>query len=214
MGRNATFDCLSENTGISASRHRSWTYAFVQWYASQRFPLTVRLPSTESEIEESVKQYADVALPGIIGSMDGTVIPIFAEYTSKVVMVSYKMPYTVCNVQMIVGHNRQIYSVSDLFRGSATDSAITALDVAVKAITHDDMYKNFPVSFLSPTNSGTMQMLHSKGLSLLVDGGYGAAKVLQGGGTWVTSVNESKYCVWIERQRKDVECTFGILKSR
>jgi hypothetical protein len=55
--------------------------------------------------------------------------------------------------------------------------------------------------------------IQRKGVTLLLDGGYPSAKIFQTSGDWET-LEEAQYCAHLESVRKDVECTFGMLKSR
>lgn len=168
MGRNATFDCLAENTTISESRHRNWTYCFVKWYTETQYPSKCRFPTTANEVADLMQQYDAVALPGIIGSMDGTVIPVFSQYAAKVSMTSFKQHCTVCNVQMIVSHARRILSVSDLFRGTATDSMMSDHDDAVDAIQTKELFTKFPVHFFSDTGNRYVEMMCKMACNILI----------------------------------------------
>jgi len=49
---------------------------------------------------------------------------------------------------------------------------------------------------------------------LLCDGGYHLWRVLQCPLKWSSKTEEQRWSRWLESVRKDVECTFGILKGR
>ena len=68
------------------------------------------------------------------------------------------------------------------------------------------------VPFDLHTSNG--RVIHEKGLYLIVDGGYHKWRCLQCPLKHTSKSKESLWSRWVESVRKDVECTFGILKGR
>jgi hypothetical protein len=53
-----------------------------------------------------------------------------------------------------------------------------------------------------------------KGVYLIVDRGYEKEGHLMCPKAWPVEMKDVKWCEWLESCRKDVECTFGIIKER
>ena len=58
------------------------------------------------------------------------------------------------------------------------------------------------------------QWYATSGVSLICDGGYHTWRIMQCPLKGVSDVNLRLWSKWVESGRKDVECTFGILKGR
>lgn len=189
---------------------RVWFGQFVKWYTKTQYELMVKFPSTKEEIECSLSGYEQLGLPGMIGSMDGTVIPVMATFSERIMHIGHKSNCTGVNTAFLVSHNRQILHVTPPFPATCVDSMIQKLDWSVQQIKHNEKYNGHPVKFRDEHGNEIIK----KGVTLLVDGGYPLHKVFQTGGKNYETASEGMYCKHLESVRKDVECTFGILKSR
>jgi hypothetical protein len=189
---------------------RVWFGQFVKWYTKTQYEHTVKLPLTTEEIESNLSGYEQLGLPGIIGSLDGTIIPVMATFSESPMRVGHKSNCTGVNAVFLVSHNRQILHVTPPFLATCVDSMIPNLDWAVQHIKYNEMYNLHPVKFRDEQGNEIIK----KGVTLLVDGGYPLHKVFQTGGKSYETASEAMYCKYLESVRKDVECTFGILKSR
>lgn len=210
LGRHSLPDCISEVTSISAESIRVWFRKFVLWYTKTQYERFVRLPNDSSEIEKIMYDYKLIGLPGFIGSMDGTVIPVMASYNQKMNYVGHKTQYTAVNVAFLVAHNMQILHVSPPFPSTCVDSMIQKLDYSVHQIQTNPMFTQHPVKFQDSSGNTIMR----EGVTILVDGGYPELKIFQTGGRDYCTYREGSYCACLESVRKDVERTFGVLKSR
>ena len=74
MGRAETFDTVSELTdcGFNGEALRVFYHKWVSEFASEMYPLWVKLPSTEEEISNAMAPYKTAGLNGAIGSVDVT----------------------------------------------------------------------------------------------------------------------------------------------
>lgn len=182
----------------------------MKWYTRTQYGTFVKLPSTKEAIADVMKDYIDMGLPGMVGSMDGTVIPVMATFSERMQHIGHKSNCTGVNVAFLVAHNRQILHVTPPYPATFVDSIIQKMDYSVNQVKNDPLYTEYPVSFRDSEGN----IIHSKGTTLLVDGGYPSHKVFQTGGRHYTNFSEGVYCSHLESVRKDVECTFGVLKSR
>ena len=72
LGRNVTFDCLSEVTGIPESTLNSFFKDFIEVLSREYYPFWVKIPIDEEEINQLCEGYAANGFPGCIGSIDVT----------------------------------------------------------------------------------------------------------------------------------------------
>ncbi len=113
--------------------------------------------------------------------------------------------------EAVVSHNRKFLSVSDAFYGTINDKTISRHDKAFTVLRD-------PLSFLSKQEFHTLhhngKLIKHKGVYYICDGGYHR---------WpcymnlfkhqVPGMEQEKWSQHIESIRKDVECSFGILKK-
>lgn len=74
--------------------------------------------------------------------------------------------------------------------------------------------KELPFELYSGDINGTLQTVKYKGAWLLVDNGYHSWAVTVPPLKCIDTRPEWRFSKWLESNRKDVECTFGILKGR
>ena len=93
--------------------------------------------------------------------------------------------------------------------GSWNDKSKVRFDRFVTKV-RDGEYKN--IEFKVQSSSGVWETV--KGVYLIVDGGYHRWRVLQCPLKHSSNKKECLHSRWLESVRKDVECAFGILKTR
>jgi Plant transposon protein len=122
----------------------------------------------------------------------------------------------ICNVtfatiayQAVVDHSRKILHITQGVYGSTNDITITK---------YDEFFRDVKCGKVLKMSSFQLQMkmkvLHKcKGVYFVCDGGYPKDSYLINpfGGSDMAEVYWSE---WLESIRKDVECTFGVLKAR
>lgn len=114
------------------------------------------------------------------------------------------------NLQLVVNHNRFIHHVRDAFFGTYSDTMIANDDPYPRSVA-EGLYKD--ISYYLYDKNGVMHEI--KGAYLITDGGYP-----QHPPVYIhplhsrNSVDAVYWSEWLESVRKDVECTFGILKAR
>lgn len=149
-------------------------------------------------------------MPGCIGSMDVTHIYMHRCYSSLRNLHKGKEGFPTRAYQIAVNHRRQILSCSSGFFGSYNDKTISSLDDFALSIRDNEIYRDFEWNIHDQQGN----ILKRKGVWLAVDNGYHR---------WVSTISPMKetsnleswrWSKWIEGIRKDVECTFGILKGR
>ena len=110
---------------------------------------------------------------------------------------------------MAVSHTREIHYVSHAFKGRWNDKSVAMNDPFIRDLI-GGKYKDCEFQLLK--ENGDMEIW--KGLYLVTDGGFFNYSVFVNPYTTRFSRDYLLWSEWLESVRKDVECTFGILKVR
>ena len=156
------------------------------------------------------KYYDDVGLPGCCGSMDVVHVKWSSCPTGDHNRAKGKAGYPTLAFQCITDYNRRIIGIYGPQFGTRNDKEIVKVDPNVHRIRHG-WYKD--VSWKYYTYDGRVEK--ERGAYLICDNGYHR---------WPSSISpyanadsaslEGYFSTNLESVRKDVECTFGILKKR
>jgi hypothetical protein len=213
LGRGFTFDDIEEDTFISADVHRCFFHSFTKWGADVLYNTYVWMPDSVSEVTECEEAYRIAGLPGCIGSSDATHVPLKkVRYSFRHAHLGFKSKATTRTYNIVVNHKRRILSSSSGHPGRWNDKTIVKFDPFLERLQngeYDDM-----LQFELLNNESSSGNEGFKGAYVIVDNGYL---------DWSTTVppiknscvrDEINFSQWLESLRKDVECTFGILKGR
>ncbi|CAN0563637.1 unnamed protein product [Ectocarpus sp. 12 AP-2014] len=171
----------------------------------------IHLPTEESgKLDHVMKQYDRLGFTGAVGSMDVTHIAWSRCPCNQARSYTGKEGFPTIAYQVTVDHAGRAMAVTEGFTGSTNDKTIVCWDAAVEKIRMDKQYteKTFDVY----NEDGTTTTL--KGCYLLVDNGYHKWQILIEPSKYPLSENFLLFSKRLESVRKDVECFFGILKSR
>jgi hypothetical protein len=111
---------------------------------------------------------------------------------------------------MAVGHNKEIMSVSGGFPGTINDKTMFKHDLFLGDIHLRGKYSDVQYSVFDA--HGNIKTV--KGAWVVCDNGYNKYKCLQHPEKYPETEELVKFSKMLESMRKDVECTFGILKGR
>jgi len=120
-----------------------------------------------------------------------------------------KEGFPVLSFQVVVDHFRRVHYCSDAFLGHCNDIEITNNDDYPRRI-RNGKYTEV-VSYLLKADGTVMKCY---GAYLLTDGGYPNEMFFINPDHFRVSRDEVLWSEWLESIRKDVECTFGIIKQR
>ena len=211
LGRGWTFDDLEESTFIDKEVHRVFFHKFVEFGANKLYPKYVTMPSTIEELRDCEAEYRSAGFPGCIGSTDATHIPLEkVSFGLRQAHLGYKMSGTTRTYNLTVNHRRKILHSTTGHPGRWNDKTLVRFDGFMRQIREGQF--NSTMSFVLSDEHGRDVTL--KGAYVIVDNGYL---------TWSSTVpplknsmnrGEIRFSQWLESLRKDVECTFGILKGR
>jgi Plant transposon protein len=209
LGRGYCFEGIAELTNISNEVHRVFFHNMSEKLASL-FDRFCGYPTTEDDIQHVLNQYSAIGLPGCIGSADCVHIGWDRCPAGLRSIGCGKEGYPTLAYEVVVDHHRRIISVTKSFFGSFNDKTIVQFDGFIQAIHKKELYGN--IEFKLNDVDGTERTV--KGLYLISDGGYHKWRCLQCPLKFTTDDWARLWSKFVESIRKDVECTFGILKGR
>jgi len=233
LGRGWTFDDLEESTFIARDVHRCFFHKFIEFGAKVLYPAHVSVPLTLNDLQSCEHEYRMAGFPGCIGSTDATHIPLEnVSYGIRQCHLGYKMKTTTRTYNLTVNHRRQILHSTFGHPGRWNDKTLIRFDSFMTDLHNGSLNSTMEFDLLippMPLNSSrnedgaaeeaaaaasTHGCVTMKGAYVIVDNGYL---------DWSTTIPplkesfnraEIRFSQWLESLRKDVECTFGILKGR
>jgi hypothetical protein len=208
LGKGNDCDTLEELSGIPKSTVNNIFNQFCDEMTTNFFTKYVYMPEGE-EREKIMDVFARVGFPGACGSMDVTHVRWYRCPRDQFNNCKGKYPFTTLATQAVVDHNRRILFLSDLYDGRENDKTITMDDEYTYNILHGSLNE---VQFKMYDADG-VEKLFSGGY-LIVDGGYMKLPCLIDPMHDATGLKDTHWSEFLESVRKDVECAFGILKSR
>ena len=212
MGRGWTFDDIEEATYISEEVHRVFFHEFINVGSTVMFEKWVSVPKTPADIHDCMHEYAEAGMNGAIASTDGVHI-IHEKIAAKLKNshLSHKAQQTTRVFNVSVNHRRRILATSPSCPGSWNDKSVVKFDKFICDILRAGrLYED--VEYELYDDHGIPHRF--RGAWVLSDNGYL---------DWSCTVppmkdtglfKDIRWSKWLESMRKDVECTFGILKGR
>jgi hypothetical protein len=170
----------------------------------------IRFPQTPEEVRYCTETYAGENLPGCMGSIDCVHVPWPKAIASLRSWYVGKEGVPTIAFQVIVDHSRRILSVSQPHPGSLNDKTIATMDSNLYAVRTLPLFTNY--LWQARTAGSTNETM--RGVYLICDGGYHFWRILQRCSVVSSNPRILHLVNRISSARKDVECTFGILKSR
>ena len=216
LGRGWTFDDLAENTAISQEVIRTFFHRFIDYGSSVLYHKYVRPPRCSADARVHSAEYELAGLPGAIGSCDATHIMLErVSYRFRQTHLGFKMTHTARAYNITVNHRRQIMATTSGHPGRWNDKTLALFDDFMQALHRGSIMNDMTFELYAyDTNTTTVIKQKYVGAWLLVDNGYLAWPTTVPPIKTTNSKAEIRFSAWLESVRKDVECTFGILKGR
>ena len=178
----------------------------------EKFVIT---PNRAEEAAYHTEEYRQAGLPGCVGSMDATHILLErVEYRMQQNHLGFKMSHTARAYNITVNHRRRILATTRGHPSRWNDKTLVLFDDFAVSLNEGRKMQDFTFELYERDVSGNVTKAKYRGPWLIVDNGYL---------NWPTTVppfkrtcsrQEIRFSQWLESIRKDVECTFGILKGR
>ena len=215
LGRGWTFDDLEECTGISEETHRVFFHAFVKFGRDVLYRKYVKYPKTSEDDNAHSKEYDLAGMHGAIGSMDAC--HIILEKCSHRLRQNHlggKSKQTCRSYNITVNHKRQILASTTGHPARWNDKTIILYDELARGLKNGSILNDKSFELYERSSNGNIIAVKYRGAWLLVDNGYLNWGVTIAPMKQTVYVTETRWSEWLESMRKDVECTFGILKGR
>ena len=209
LAHGASFRSLRPLCHISKSECTIFFHVFIDEMNNMRDEF-ISMPKNASELAPITRGYEKSGLPGCCGSMDVVHVRWSQCPTGDLNRAKGKESYPTLAFECVTDFNRQILGVYGPHFGSRNDKEIVKSDPTVEEVTMGWLSKVFWKYYAV---SGIVKI--SKGMYLICDNGYlrwptsicPYSQAVQGSAEGYFSSN-------LESVRKDVECTFGIMKKR
>lgn len=223
LARSSTFDEVNELTNMGEETMRAFFHKFVGIFSSEEvYSQFVYPPRTKKTLKIVEREYRKRGLPGCVGSVDCVhvawdVCPVRLWH-----MHNGKEGYRSVAFEVVVDHNRRIQSTTVPFAGAWNDKTIVRFDGYVSKLRRGELFHDidpgqewkYYAKERLPDGSEVLLLRSEKGYYLICDGGYHKWRVLQCPNKVTANATVMKWSKVVESMRKDVECTFGILKIR
>jgi hypothetical protein len=214
IGREWTFDDLSENTGISEDIVRFF-HRFIEFGSTVLYQRFVVAPKRADDAKQHTPEYEKAGLPGCIGSMDATRIQLEkVEYRLRQSHLGFKSSHTTRKYNITVNNRRRILATTTGHPARWNDKTVVLFDNFALALNKGTTLQDVTFELYDVDACGSVFKQKYAGAWLIVDNGYL---------NWSTTIPPMKsstsrtnicFSQWLESFRKDVECTFGILKGQ
>jgi hypothetical protein len=216
LGRGWTFDDLEESTAVSAEVIRVFFHAFVQFGSDILFSKWVSPPTTVEDAQQFSTEYSVAGFPGCVGSMDATNIECSRiSYKFRQDHLSFKTPFCSRTYNITTNHRRRILSTTHGHPARWNDKTLVKFDSFATGLNEGTSELcNLVFELYEKDATGNVQRQRYKGGWLLVDNGYLNWGVTVAPMKVSDTRAQLRFSKWLESMRKDVECTFGILKGR
>ena len=211
LGRGWTFDDIFDATNVSEAVHRKFFKDFTIACRTYLYPKWVKRPETQEEIEDGMSEFKEAGFDGCIGSADVTHVVLERCHSRlKNQNLGGKSSHTTRAFQIVVNHRRQIIASTVGYPGRWNDMTIVRFDGFVTDVQRGLYLQDNQFTLKNDKGEDENHI----GAWILVDGGYLNWSTLICPFKDSLSVKEERWSSWAESMRKDVECTFGILKGK
>lgn len=215
LGRGWTFDDIEEATAVSEEVHRVFFHQFVSVGSTVLYPRYVQMPRTSEEAATHTCEFEEAGFPGCAGSSDATHITMEkCEHRLRNNHLGGKSSLTTRTYNLTVNHRRKILHSTGGGPGRWNDKTVVLFDDFVSGIRHGECLKDVEFELLEHGRNGEVVTVKYTGGYVIVDNGYLRWSTTVPPFKVTEKVAEVRWSKWLESMRKDVECTFGIMKGR
>ena len=214
LGRGWTFDDCEESTAISEEVHRTFFHQFILIGSTVLFDRYVLTPRTKEDVEKHMEEFKLAGLPGACGSSDATcIMHEMCSHRLQRIHKGHKSKSATRTYNLTADHRRQILATTSGHPGSFNDKTTVLHDEFITDIKSGAILDDYTFELLE-RREGKVFKVKYRGVWLVVDNGYHSWSITVPPFTNTNRYDEIRWSEWLESMRKDVECTFGILKGR
>ena len=215
MSRSFTFDDLEEATAISRESHRLFFYTFIKYGSTHLYKKHVTDKAKQYFNSSDMKCFSIAGFNGCVGSTDAIHIEMLSCPTwTNIRHKSYKLQNPARSYNVTVSHERQILHCTQGHPATYNDKSIINSDPFYNNIKDGKTFSKKDFTLFEYDSEGNVVEAHYKGGWLMVDNGYMDWSCTIPPMKKSLSYKFIRFSEWLESMRKNVECTFGVMKKR
>ena len=215
IGRAWTYDDIYEANGISIGTNRQFIFCFINYGSTVLYKKWVVDSRVNRNLNEQESVFKQAGFNGCIGSSDGTHVPMlkcsqWASNSHK----GFKLNVPARTYNVTVDHSRRILQSTTGHPGTWNDKTLILFDEYICGVRAGQIHNDFIFHLYETNDEGEIVEVAYQGVWFIVDNGYlswSCTVPPSGNGTTYEIIRFSER---LESIRKDVECTFGIMKGR
>ena len=215
LGQGWAFDDLSEQTAISEEVIRVFFHKFIEWGNTVLFCRHATAPRDLPTVMTQECEFREAGLPGCVGSIDATQVALEkCSFRLHQAHLTQKLPYAARTHTIVGNHRRCILSTTQGHPARWNDKSLVKFDPFVMGLRRGTTLQDLTFELCDCDDDDNVTKVKCRGAWLLVDNGCHQWSVTIPPIKTTTLRTEIRFSQWLESMRKDVECTFGMLKGR
>ena len=178
------------------------------------YPKYVKFPKTANQACTQMAEFLLFGFPGCVGSSDCTHIATErCEYQLRNQHIGQKSSHLTWSFSLTANHCHEILHTSSGGPGSWNDQTMVRHDDFVSGIYHSLYLDNVQFELEEYNQNRIIVSWQYKGGYVIVDNGYLQWLIITPPFKVTNHIDEIWWSKWVESMRKDVECTFGVMKG-
>lgn len=166
------------------------------------------------ELSDCEQEFHIAGLPGCVGSTDARHIVIDrCLYKLRQLHLGYKLLFTSRTYNLTVNHRRRILNTTSGHPSRFNDKSLICYDDFVQSLKNGKYDNQHEVEMYDFNDDNEVIVKKYCGCYVIVDNGYLRWSMTIPPIKKTTLRTKVRFSDWIESMRKDIECTFGILKG-
>lgn len=214
LGRGWTFDDIVKSTCTSAETHHCFLNAFLEFRSTILYSKYVITPHTVEDAQMHMVEFDKAGFPGCVGSCDCTHIATEkCQYNLKNNHTGCNKKATTRTFNLSANHCRRILHTTHGGPGQWNDQTMVTYDTFVSGLHDGTELSDVFFELFEYDNEGNGIVKEYSGAYVIVDNGYLDWFVTVPPFSRSNSLCEICWSQCVESMRKDVKCTFRILKG-